>query len=172
MFNFDIRGLFAWPWEDVEDLVSTECVPEGQLGINVLGLTIAYISVESVSCSCSVERGFRRWRYKSARVKLHINVLLYDDSIYMRFGVNPEWVKRAEQDHVNDFQRWAETEGDDIVEDFICNIVFDTESDCLSEVSGSLRKQLDESLKNANKESRRKWDYSGLHTYEGTNKTA
>ena len=163
----DYNGLFAWSWEDVEDRVATTFVLDGSLGIGILGKTVVSVSVEGVKCTCSCSSVSceQEWRYDSAKVVLNINVLLYKDSFYLRNEIELGWAARAEQDHVNDFQRWSETVGDDIVEDFKNNFVYNSENECVSDSADLLWTALDVSLGKANDESRKKWDSSGKHTY-------
>ena len=161
----DVLGLWAWIWEDVEDFVVFKTWSDGVVKRNNRGRvwaeTTATISVENVECKCFNDDGIIKWKFSSADVKLTIRVYLYRDDYYRARGGDPLLVRRYELDHVADYQKWSESEGDDIVESFS-----HTRSDkagCLFSSEQKLLNRLASSLSEAREETVNKWDNSGKH---------
>ena len=104
VFRIDNHGLWAWPWEDIEDSVLFETWSDNIVKRNRRGRvwaeTTATISVQNVKCKCFNDDGVIRWKFSEAEVKLTIRVYAYQDRYYETRGGDPSMIRDYEQDHV------------------------------------------------------------------------
>ncbi|MFA7235470.1 MAG: hypothetical protein WC058_01285 [Phycisphaeraceae bacterium] len=98
------------------------------------------------------------------------------NEIYMYAGYTDrrveQWVKRAEQDHVNDYIAWANTTGKPLADELETALKgnrYPTEEDCKEAALSAFRAKMQPALLAAVKASVAKLDDTGRHTWDNPN---
>jgi RHS repeat-associated protein len=147
-------------------------IPWGQPGQNVLAVTIPRIDAE-FDCDKEYDsQGCPCWRLDQVDIEFRVEVLWFTRREYRRRSVDRDWVRRAENDHVQDFQNWATNIGKplaDQIEQQLKSTCHCTESACEQAAEQRYRTELQASVRTATQQTINTHDATGLHTYGGTN---
>ncbi|MFT7443765.1 MAG: hypothetical protein ACI9AF_000663 [Granulosicoccus sp.] len=183
--QIDGLGLLKWKKRKTEWLIrpsngplTPPVRPEGGIRYSTPGrgaLAVTYPHVEG-SFPCKENKkigGAKCWFLKEASMKYGSTVTLYDDASYRRKGIDPAWVKRAEKDHVKDFDEWGKNVAKALAqktETAQKKIAYATKSEFEAAALSAFRVVLQKSANEALDQTIAKWDDRGKHNHANENR--
>ena len=134
------------------------------LDANVFGWTWAKLDVYT---SCRCDRKLKGWVLDDAvgAIEIHVH---FKERYHTRMHRAIVW--KDEHDHVNDIVQWAtslvmrdihETEAE------LSKQVYKDRNECVAITQSELQKAFNESYESVMEQSRKRWDESGAHSYDG-----
>jgi len=181
--SWDRLGLLSWKKEPTKWITSPGSqLPSGNRpgGIDYgppppkLGpyaFAIIYLD-GTFTCECT-GKGIFRWKLKEASLVYRPHVFMSSSRYITSTGANVAWVKRCEQDHVNDYDQWALKIGKPLATTTETNQKkkkYLTKSGCVKAALKKFRKVMQRSVIKAQYDSVQKWDVTKKHDWASPNR--